>query len=124
MKASTPALIVSLCLLALLPSCFSGPWLVTGSVQDSYAQHYAEWPKLDAAVGAVTAPIQFFVWFFAMGVDYVFVNPWFFWTRDAWSGVGTVYVSDVPASKARVHSFLPRQDRGSRSSESEWNDKR
>lgn len=123
MKVPTSAVIVTLCLLALLPSCFSGPWLVTGSVQDSYAQHYGEWPKLDAAVGSVTAPIQFLVWFVAMGVDYVFVNTWYFWTTDAWSGAGTVYVHDVPTSKARVRSFLPRQDSGSPSSESEWKSK-
>ena len=56
-------------------------------------------------------PIYPIIGFFAGAIDWLFVNPWYFWTNDAWTNRGTTYeptFSDYDASSGPKDTWRPK----------------
>jgi len=74
-----------------------GPYMLSNSVGDWYADKYGETPWLYGNI--LSNAIYGFVFYVAMGVDAMFVNTYYFWVKDAQpggDGKGTVFEHKVP----------------------------
>ena len=76
-------------LLLTLTSCQSGPKRLARSWDDWVNQKYTENAWLHGALLQDVIPVYPIVGLFAVVGDVLFVNTWYFWTKDAWDNDGT-----------------------------------
>jgi hypothetical protein len=91
MKRSSLAL--SLLLLPLVAAgCSSGPKRLARSWDKWVNQKYTQDSLVHGALLQDIIPIYPLVGLFAMVGDIIVVNPYYFWSRDAWARNGTAFV--------------------------------
>lgn len=87
----------TLCLLILtfglftLTSCASGPRRLSRNWDDWVNQKYTEGAWLNGALLQDVIPVYPVIGLVMVIGDVLFVNPYYFWTKDAWDNKGTGY---------------------------------
>jgi hypothetical protein len=103
MKNTKIALIATLLAAAAGSACQSGPKRLTRSWDDWVNNRYTENAWLHGAVLQDIFPVYGLVGLFATIGDVLVVNPYYFWSSDAFDNQGTGFVHDqVPASAKQV----------------------
>ncbi len=90
------------CSLTLLPSCLAGPSRLSRSWDDWVNQKYTESAWLHGAVFQNILPIYPLVGFGLGGIDVIVLNPWYFWSEDAWDNQGTGFEHTNPENPPKV----------------------
>jgi hypothetical protein len=88
-------LVVIVCCLLLCNACISGPWMLSKSFNDKTTNLYSQNAWLHGALLQDIVPAYPIAQLF-LGIGDLFVNFWFFWSRDAWTNKGTVMIHDIP----------------------------
>ena len=70
-----------------IAGCSSGPSQLSRSVDDWDNQLYVQSPWMDSILHLV--PVIPVMKLAGGTVDLLFINPWYFWTDDAWDSKGT-----------------------------------
>ncbi|MEW6072497.1 MAG: hypothetical protein AB1726_07890 [Planctomycetota bacterium] len=83
-------LALALCL-GLATSCASGPRRLSRTWDDYVNQKYTENAWVHGALLQDILPVYTLVGFVMTIGDVLFVNPYYFWTKDAWDNKGTGY---------------------------------
>jgi hypothetical protein len=88
-------------LLTLVAGCNSGPRRLQNNWNDWTNQQYSENAWMHAALTDVI-PVYPVVGVFMLVGDWLVVNPYYFWGRDAWDNKGTAYVHENPDGAAKT----------------------
>lgn len=88
--------------LLLLPSCLAGPHQLGRSWDDWVNQRYSENAWLHGAVFQNILPIYPLTGGLLGFLDLIIVNPYYFWSEDAWDGRGTVYEHQPTPESPRI----------------------
>jgi hypothetical protein len=104
LKLWTTCLLLSLCVIFLCSGCATGPWRLAKSWDDKTTEWTSHNAWLHGALLSQWVPVYPIVGFFLGVADFVFVNPYFWWTHDAWTNEGTVYWHTQPTGPATVPS--------------------
>jgi len=107
-----------LCLLTVVPGCWSGPWRLSQSWHDNTQEWYSHNAWLHGALLGDIIPVYPIVQIVLAFVDVLFVNPWYFWSHDAWTNDGTAFVHRQPTGPATVGSAFG--DYGGGSQQGGW----
>lgn len=105
MKLSVLFVLVALALL-LLAGCWSGPWQLTQSWRDNTQDWYSNNAWVHGALLGDILPVYPIVWLFAMLGDVLIMNPFYFWSHDAWTNEGTAYVHTQPTGPRTVGNLF------------------
>lgn len=76
-------------IVGLLSACASGPRQLSRTWDDYVNQNYTENAWVHGALLQDILPVYGLVYFGAGIIDYLFVNPYYFWSQDAWDNRGT-----------------------------------
>ena len=85
-----------LAVLLLCSGCYSGPWRLSSSWHDNTQDWYSNNAWVHGALLGDIIPVYPIVGLVLGITDLLFVNPFYFWTRDAWSNKGTAFVHEQP----------------------------
>lgn len=90
-----------------MSSCNSGPKQLTRTWDTWVNQKYADDAYVHGLILQDLVPVYTFVGFFALMGDWLFLNPYYFWSEDVWDGRGTAYdYEDADGAKRSVESLL------------------
>ncbi len=91
--------------LLVLPGCLAGPNQLGRSWDDWVNQRYSENAWLHGAVFQNVLPVYPIAGGVLGFLDIMFLNPFYFWSADAWDGRGTAYGhSETPESPRTIDS--------------------
>ena len=88
--------------LVLVSSCMSGPSRLSRSWDDWVNQKYTESAWVHGALFQNIVPVYPLT---AAGlglIDVTILNPWYFWSSDAWDNVGTGFQHENPSTDEKV----------------------
>ncbi len=106
MKNRKFAVLVAAMFLPLLSGCASGPSKLSRGWDDFVNEKYSENAWVHGAVLQDILPVYPLVGLFAGLGDGLFVNPYYFWGKDAWDNRGTAYHHKNPHTK----KYVPKED--------------
>jgi hypothetical protein len=95
-----------LAVLLLSSGCWSGPWRLTNSWEDKTQDWYSNNAWVHGALLSDIVPAYPFVWLVMFIGDAIAVNPWYFWTHDAWTNKGTAFSHTQPSGPATVDNVF------------------
>lgn len=88
--------------LSFMTSCNSGPKRISRSWDDWVNQKYTENSWVHGALLQDVLPVWSIVGLFAALGDILVLNPYYFWTEDAWDGKGTGFIHENPVGAERT----------------------
>ena len=91
-------------LLLAAPACWSGPWRLSRSWKDTTADWYSQNAWLHGALLGDVLGIYPIVWIILWIPDILILNPYYFWSHDAWTNEGTSLVHRQPSGPETVES--------------------
>ena len=98
-------LLVPVLALLLLPGCLAGPNQLGRSWDDWVGDRYTENAWLHGAVFQNVLPVYPIAGGLLGFLDMIILNPYYFWSQDAWDNRGTAYKHNpTPASPRTVDS--------------------
>ena len=100
MKKLLPSILVATTLVCMT-SCASGPRRLTRTWDDWVNQKYTQNAWLHGAVLQDVIPVYTLVGLVMTLGDVIVVNPWYFWTKDAWDNRGTGFDHVNPTDTTR-----------------------
>ena len=98
----TIASLLLLCALAISTGCATGPFRLSRSWDDYRNQKYTESSWVHGVLLSEIIPVYPIVGLFAGIGDVLFLNTWYFWTKDAWDNHGTGFTHDQVDGAART----------------------
>ena len=88
---------LALGLVLCLPlGCIAGPDRLSRGWDDEVNELYSQNAWLHGVLLEQIVPVYPIVGFFMAVGDIIVVNPWYFWTDDAWDNDGTGFVHEQP----------------------------